>query len=140
MTEQDKIEEAREKIHKWLQEETDGDIKKFKNRAFKRMLLTFCVVGICMGSAAAIWHNFGLVMLFGGIFFSTFGAILIAQMALPSDKNILDMGVTYTSGNKRLVFELRQNKIIAQWGIYLIFIGYLFFSAELAIRLLGFSF
>jgi len=141
MTEQDRVEETREKIHRWLQNETNEDIKIFKARFFKwKMLPFFLVMGICMGSAEAIWSNLELVMLFGGFVFSTAGALVIALMALPKNKTILDMGVTYVSGNKSLVYELRKNKIIARWGIFLIFIGYMCFSAELAIRLLGFNF
>ena len=133
MNEQNEVEQ----IHKLLLAETNDEVKKYSNRIYKWMILFFIIIGASLGGATAIWNNVGLVTLFGGIIFSTAGALIIALGALPSERTILNMGCTYCGGNKYLVAELRKNKILAQRGIYLIILGHLFFSTDLALRVLS---
>ena len=126
--------ETRGKIHQRLSTETDPEVKKYSRKAFK-LVLVFCIlIAIIVAGAGAIWDNVGLSMLLGGLSFSTMGALILALGAMPKEKTILDMGSTYYDGNKYLVAELRKNRVLAQWGIYLILIGSFLLYAELAIR------
>lgn len=130
---EDKEQETRRKIHQRLSTETDPEVKKYSRKVFK-LLLVFCIlIAIIVAGARAIWDNVGLSMLLGGLSFSTMGALILALGAMPKEKTILDMGGTYYDGNKYLVAELRKNRVLAQWGIYLILIGYLFLSVHIAI-------
>jgi hypothetical protein len=137
MTENDEMNQTRANLHKLLHQETDIKLKKYEKKVLWRTMFPAMIFfGLIMGMAAAFW-NFDLAMLFGGIIFSTGGALIVARTALPTDETILDIGITYTGINKHLVYELRKNKIIAIWGIYLIFIGYFCFSADIVMKVLG---
>jgi len=129
--------ETRRLTHQMLLSETDNEVKKFNTRIRIWMWIFCIVVGIVVGGAIAIWSNTGLGMLLGGLLFTTMGASVLALGAMPSQETILDMGGTYWNGNKYLVAELRKNRLLAQRGIYFIFIGYLFFTTEMALRIVA---